>query len=175
MNSTLSILIIVLFIWLVIYLILEISIVKNKIKNIEIIFEKLDIYFIKRLNVLYKMLDIVKEYNKIEFESLSSNLYDYINEYDEYNLEKKIIINEDLNLEIKKILLVSKVYPDLLDNNKYIKFEKQLVRYNKVINKLCRKYNIAVENFENRKKIFPSNLLCKFIKKEKYRSFNVKN
>ncbi len=175
MKDTLSILFIVLVIWLILYIILEVTILKRKIKDIDIVFSELDILFIKRLNVLYKMLDIIKEYNKIEFEVLSSDLYDYINEYDEYNLEKRIIINENLELNIKKILLVSKAYPELLSNIKYVKYEKQLVRFNKVINKLCKKYNNAILAYMDRQKVFPSSLLCKFLKKERYRYFSVKN
>lgn len=175
MDNTLSILMIILVIWFLLYIILELCIVHNKIRDIEKVFKELDTYFIKRLNVLYKMLDIIKEYNKIEFEELSSNLYDYINDYNEYNLEKRISINEHLNYDIKKILLVSKAYPELINNAKYMKLEKQLVRFNKVINKFCKKYNNAVISFNGRQKIFPSNIICLLYKKNKYRVFKINN
>lgn len=175
MKDTLSILFIVLIIWFVLYFALEVSIVKKKIKEVERTFNELDTMLIKRLNVLYKMLDIIKEYNKIEFEVLSSDLYDYINDYNEYNLEKRISINENLSLNIKKILLVSKAYPELLSNVKYVKYEKQLVRYNKFINKLCKRYNNAVVAYMDRLKVFPSSLLCKLFNKREYKYFSIKD
>lgn len=175
MKDTLSLLFIVLIIWLILYFILEFSIVNKKIKKLNKLFQEMNNLFIKRLNVLYKMLDIIKEYDRVEFDVLSSKLYDYINEYDEYNLEKKININEDLYLDLKKIFLVTKVYPELLNNVKYVKLEKQLKRYNKVISKLCKKYNNALLYYLDRKKTFPSSLICKIIQKEEYRYFSLKD
>ncbi len=174
MKDTLSILFILLIIWLILYITLEVFIIRKKLSNVDNAFKELDNMLVKRLNVLYKMLDIIKEYNKIEFEVLSSNLYDYINEYDEYNLEKRIIINEDLELEIKKILLMSKVYPELLNNIKYVKYEKQLVRFNKIINKLCKRYNWAVISYMERLKMFPSSVVYKIFRKRDYRYFSIK-
>lgn len=175
MKYTLSILFIILILWLILYFILEFSIVNKKIKIVKQLFQELDLIFIKRLNVLYKILDIIKEYDKIEFDVLSSNLYDYINEYNEYNLEKKVSVNEGLNLELKKIFLTSKVYPELLGNSRYVKLEKQLKRYNKVISKLCKKYNNALLIYMDRKKIFPSNLICSILEKDEYKFFSIEN
>ena len=49
---------------------------------------------------------------------------------------------------------------ELKDLTKFSKLEKQLIRYSKVIKKLKIKYNRAVDAYNNRKKIFPSGLLC---------------
>lgn len=175
MKDTLSILFVILMIWLIVYILLEITIINNKRKNIEVLFNDLDNIFNKRLCVLSKMLDIVKVYNKMEFEEFSSKLYDYISEYSEYSINKKLEINVKLELDVKKVLLSSIVYPELSSNGKYIKLEKQLVRFNKVIKKICRKYNNAIEDYEKRKEIFPSNVISKLGRFYKYDYFNLDN
>lgn len=174
MKNSLSILLIVLLIWLILFIILELTIVNKRKRNLINQFNELDKIFITRLNVIYKMIDIIKEFNKIDFESLSSNLYDYIKEYNEYTLNKKITINSQLSSEIKKILLASTAYPELLNNPKYVKYERHLKRYNKVINKFSLKYNKALISYLDRFKIFPSKIICKIGKYEEYKYIDVK-
>lgn len=169
MKDILSILFIILIIWLILFIILELSIVNIRKRTTINLFNELDKIFINRLNVIYKMIDNIKEYNKIDFENLSSNLYDYIKEYSEYDLNKKIWINEQLSSDIKKILLASTAYPELLNNPKYAKYEKQLKRYNKVIKKFSLRYNKALISYLDRFKIFPSSLICKLGKYEEYK------
>ena len=106
------------------------------------------------------MLDMVKAYDKNQFDEFGSNLYDYTNNYQEYDFNKKLEVNEIINNEIKKLLLASKVYPELQQLNKYVKLEKQLIRIEKVLNKLGIKYNKVLNEYNSRKKIFPSSLVC---------------
>lgn len=160
MKDIFDVLFIFLIVWLVFYILLEIHIIQKRKKNIDYLFQELDKYFVKRIHILYQMIDVIKFYNKIEFDHFHSQLYDYIREYQNYDVNKKLALNEELALEIKKVLLFSTVYPEVKSNNKYMKSEKQLIRYNKVILKLCKKYNKAVQLYEDRKKIFPSQLIC---------------
>lgn len=174
MDSFLKILLIVLIIWLVLYIFLEIKIILNKKNEVNKLFLNLNELFIKRFNLLTKMVDIIKGYDKNQFDSFGSKLYDYINNYDEYDINRKLKINESIDSELNKILLVSKVYPEINLVNKYVKLEKQLIRYNKIINKLQNKYNKAVKEYYNRMKIFPSNLICSLFGFYSYNYFNLK-
>lgn len=174
MDSFLKILLIVLIIWLVLYIFLEIKIILNKKNEVNKLFLNLNELFIKRFNLLTKMVDIIKGYDKNQFDSFGSKLYDYINNYDEYDINRKLKINESIDSELNKILLVSKVYPEINLVNKYVKLEKQLIRYNKIINKLQNKFNKAVKEYYNRKKIFPSNLICSLFGFYSYNYFNLK-
>lgn len=174
MDSILKILLIILIIWLILYVLLELSIINNKKNEVNSLFLSMDNLFMKRFNILSKMIDIIKAYDKNQFDLFGSKLYDYINNYDEYDINKKLKVNEEITSELNKVLLVSKVYPEIVENNKYVKFEKQLIRYNKIINKLQKRYNRAVAAFYTRKKIFPSNLICFLLQFYSYNYFNLK-
>lgn len=173
MRDDLIVILIVLVIWLIFYLMLEFHIINKKRKDVKMLFLELDIFFIKRLNILSKMLDVIKAYDKNQFDEFGSNLYDYINNYNDYDYNYRLKINEDLNSEIKKILLVRQVYPELNELLKYMKFEKQLIRINKVISKLQVKYNKAVCSYKNRKNIFPSGLISGICRFYSYNYFNL--
>lgn len=172
MEDDLCILLFVLVIWLILYLLLEFNIINNKRKDVRKLFLEMDNFFIKRLNILSKMIDVIKAYDKKQFDDFGSNLYDYINNYKEFDYNKRLEINENINKEIKKILLVRRVYPELDENVKYVKLEKQLVRINKVINKLQIKYNRALKIYLNRRMIFPSELICIICRFYSYNYFN---
>lgn len=163
----------ILALWLIIYTILEFRIMQKHKENVENSFSELDKIFIKRLSVLYRMMDIIKEYNKIDFEALSSDLYDYMQSYNDYTTNERIAINEHLALEVKKVLLVSAAYPELQNHIKYPKYEKQLKRYNKVITKCSIKYNNTLIAYKERKKIFPSKIICKLGKYPEYQLFTL--
>ena len=87
---------------------------------------------------------------------------------------KRLEMNENINFEIKKILLVREVYPELNNNTKYVKFEKHLVRMNKILSKLQAKYNKALDAYLSRKKVFPSELICVICNFYSYNYFNLK-
>ncbi len=173
MEDYLCILFIILIIWLILYLILEFSIINKKRIEVKKAFLEVDSFFEKRISILSKMVDIVKGYDKNQFDDFGSRLYDYSNSYSEYDYNEKVRINELIESDIKKLLLVSKVYPEVKEISKFVKFEKQLIRYSKVIKKLKLKYNKVLNNYNNRKKVFPSGLLCIICKFYNYNSFKM--
>lgn len=172
MEDDLCILLFVLIGWLILYVILEFQIVNKKKSKVKKFFDELNSNFEKRLDILTKMLDIVKGFDKNQFDEFGSNLYDYTNNYQDYDYNKKLEVNELINVEIKKILLASKVYPELQLLNKYVKLEKQLIRIEKILNKLGIKYNKVLKEYNVRKKIFPSSLVCSVCR---FYSFNYYN
>ena len=173
MEDNLCILFIILIIWLIVYIILEFNIINKKRIEVKKAFLDVDDVFAKRIIVLSKMVDIVKGYDRNQFDEFGSRLYDYSNSYNEYDYNKRIEINELIEIDIKKLLLVSKVYPELKEQNKFLKYEKQLVRYSKVINKLKIKYNRVLDDYNNRRKIFPSGLICVLLKFYNYNYFKM--
>ena len=173
MEDDLCLLFIILIIWLIIYIILEFNIINKKRIEVKKVFLELDSIFEKRIGILIKLVDIVKGYDKNQFDDLGSRLYDYSNYYSEYEYNERIAVNDILEGDIKKLLLVSKVYPELKELPKFIKLEKQLIRYSKVIKKLKIKYNKVLDNYNKRKKIFPSGLICLICKFYNYNYFKV--
>lgn len=173
MEDDLCILLIILIIWLILYILLEFNIINKKRIEVKKMFLELDAIFEKRINILSKIVDIVKAYDRNQFDDLGSRLYDYSNSYKEFEFNKRISINEILDSDIKKLLLVSKVYPELKELPKFVKLEKQLIRYSKVIKKMRIKYNKVLDNYNNRKKIFPSGIICLVCKFYNYNYFKI--
>jgi LemA protein len=173
MEDNLCILFIILIVWLIIYLILEFNIINKKRIDVKRSFFEIDEMFEKRINILSKLVDIVKGYDKNQFDEFGSKLYDYSNSYNDYDVNKKIEINQLIESDIKKLLLVSKVYPELNELSKFVKLEKQLIRYAKVIKKMKIKYNKVLDTYNNRKKIFPSGLLCSICNFYNYNYFKM--
>lgn len=173
MEDDLCILLIILIIWLILYILLEFNIINKKRIEVKKMFLELDVIFEKRINILSKIVDIVKAYDRNQFDDLGSRLYDYSNSYKEFEFNKRISINEILDSDIKKLLLVSKVYPELKELPKFVKLEKQLIRYSKVIKKMKIKYNKVLDNYNNRKKIFPSGIICLVCKFYNYNYFKI--
>lgn len=171
MEDDLFILFMILIVWLIIYIIIEFNIINKKRIAVKSVFLELDSIFEKRIGILTKMVDIVKAYDKNQFDEFGSKLYDYSNLYNEYDYNNKIKINELIESDIKKLLLVSKVYPELKELPKFVKLEKQLIRYDKVIKKLKVKYNKVLDNYNKRKHIFPSGLICILCKFYNYNYF----
>lgn len=173
MEDDLCILLIILIIWLILYILLEFNIINKKRIEVKKMFLELDVIFEKRINILSKIVDIVKAYDRNQFDDLGSRLYDYSNSYKEFEFNKRISINKILDSDIKKLLLVSKVYPELKELPKFVKLEKQLIRYSKVIKKMRIKYNKVLDNYNNRKKIFPSGIICLVCKFYNYNYFKI--
>ena len=142
------------------YIIIEFLIINKNRKEVNKKFLELDSIFEKRMNILSKMVDIVKGYDRNQFDDLGSRLYDYIKSYSDFDCNKKIEINETLDCDIKKLLLVTKVYPELNDLSKYVKLEKQIIRYSKVIKKMKLRYNKMVDDYNYKRRIFPRRILC---------------
>lgn len=168
MEDDLCILLICISCFIITCLIIELIVVNIKRLRVKQKFLELDDIFEKRLNILSKMVDIAKGYERNQFDDFGSRLYDYSNSYTEYDCNKKIEINELIDCDINRLLLIKKVYPELNDLSKYIKLEKQLIRYSKVIKKLKIKYNKVLDDYNYKMGIFPRCLFCNIFYKYDY-------
>ncbi len=173
MRDNYYILFFVLIVWLILFLLLEYIFINKEIKEVKKAFFELDALFIKRMNVLSKMIDIIKQYDKNQFDDFGSRLYDYLSFYDDYDFNKKISINELIEIDIKRVLLVSTAYPELKNTSKYVKYEKKLIRYSKVIKRFKIKYNKVLDYYYERKNCLSRYLLCNILKFYKFNYFEI--
>lgn len=173
MEETSSILLIGIIFIIIFVLIIELIVVNIKRLEVKQKFLELDDIFEKRLSILSKMVDIAKGYERNQFDDMGNRLYDYSKSYTEYDCNKKIEINELIDCDINRLLLIKKVYPELNELSKYIKLEKQLIRYSKVIKKMKIKYNRVLDDYNYKKGIFPRCLLCNIFSFYKYDYFHM--
>ena len=94
MEDDLCILLICISCFIITCLIIELIVVNIKRLKVKQKFLELDDIFEKRLNILSKMVDIAKGYERNRFDDFGSRLYDYSKSYSEYDCNKKIEINE---------------------------------------------------------------------------------
>ena len=168
MKSIIIIFIIVIIFFLIWLITFSVNI-RNKQLKIYKIFSTLDVLLYKRIKILYNMMDIIKKYNKLEFEDLNSKLYDYIYEYYNYELNKKVEINNEIFLDIKRILLVSVAYPEIKKDLKYVRYEKQIERFNSSILVMSERFNLEVTEYNKQLKSLSGKLYGKLKKLNSYK------
>ncbi len=168
MKSIIIIFIIVIIFFLIWLITFSVNI-RNKQLKIYKIFSTLDVLLYKRIKILYNMMDIIKKYNKLEFEDLNSKLYDYIYDYYNYELNKKVEINNEIFLDIKRILLVSVAYPEIKKDLKYVRYEKQIERCNSSILVMSERFNLEVTKYNKQLKSLSGKLYGKLKKLNSYK------
>lgn len=122
-------------------------------------FNILDGLLYERINILYNIMDIVKDYEKVEFDNFSNKLYDYKYDYLKYSNLKKIKINDDINIAVRKVLLLKVGYSEIKGNIKFTRLENQLVNCSNFITNFSALYNNSLDRFDKIK----SNIICRFL------------
>ena len=163
----------ILSVWLLLYIMLELKIFRDRKKLVIDNFKLLNKNFSKRIELVWKIINIAKQFARLECEALEKNIKVDNDGYDELSINDKIFLNEELDKSMKKIYLISSAYPEVLNNAKYVKFEKELIRCDKRINKGKKKYNNAVKIYEDRKKIFPTNFIAWIFRDVKYKYYDL--
>ena len=173
MEHCLYYLVLILCVWLLVYIMLELKIFRDKKKLVINNFKLLNKNFSKRIELVWKIINIAKPIAKLECEALEKEIKVDNDGYDELSINNRIVINEELDMSMKKIYFLSTAYPEVLNNQKYVKYEKELVRCDKRIAKCKKKYNNAVKIYENRKQIFPTNLIAWIFRDVNYKYYKL--
>ncbi len=124
-------------------------------------FSTMDIYLVKRWNMIPKLVDVVKAYaahEKSTFESIT-NLRS--GSYDSMNNEEKLKANEQLSREINKMLAVAEGYPELKSSENFIDLSNKLFKVEDEIANSRKYYNGVVRLFNNKTETFPGNIFAK--------------
>ncbi|MBQ7707148.1 MAG: LemA family protein [Lachnospiraceae bacterium] len=129
----------------------------NKVKEA---FSTMDIYLVKRWNMIPKLVDVVKayaEHEKATFESITSLRS---NSYDSMNDAEKLKANEKLSRELNKIMAVAEGYPELKSSENFIDLSNKLFKVEDEIANSRKYYNGVVRLFNNKTETFPGNIFA---------------
>ena len=156
-------------------LLIYILIVYNKLINLKNLvkeaFSTMDVYLIKRWELVPNLVEIVKGYSKHEKNTLEEVTKLRNKNYNEMDTSKKIDENIQLDKAISSINILEENYPDLKANNNYLDLSDKLVKLENEILKSRKYYNGTVKIYNNYVLMFPNNIIAKIFKYKEEKMF----
>ena len=144
----------------------------NKVKEA---FSTMDVYLKKRWDLIPNLVETVKGYAKHEKETLEKVIKLRNHTYDTMSNEEKLQTNEELNGNIKKIMLLSESYPDLKASENFKDLSKELTQIENDIANSRKYYNAVVRMYNNKVEMFPSNMIAKLFHYQTKTMFEIKD
>lgn len=116
----------------------------------------IDVALTKRYDVLTKMLDVVKGYQKHEKELLT----EVINLRMGMSMQERNVVNEQMNRLTDKINLFVENYPELKSSNNFAELQKAVVDVEEHLQAARRMYNANVTSYNAKLVTFPSSIVA---------------
>ena len=133
-----------------------------KLKNmVQEAFSTMDVYLKKRWDLIPNLIETVKGYVKHEENTLKEIVDLRGSSYDSMSDDEKVKANQTISKDINKIMLVAENYPDLKASVNFQDLSRELTKVEEDIANARKYYNGAVEMFNNKVEMFPSNILAK--------------
>ena len=133
-----------------------------KLKNmVQEAFSTMDVYLKKRWDLIPNLIETVKGYVKHEENTLKEIVDLRGNNYDSMSDDEKVKANQTISKDINKIMLVAENYPDLKASANFQDLSRELSKVEEDIANARKYYNGAVEMFNNKVEMFPSNIFAK--------------
>ena len=133
-----------------------------KLKNmVQEAFSTMDVYLKKRWDLIPNLIETVKGYVKHEENTLKEIVDLRGNSYDSMSDDEKVKANQTISKDINKIMLVAENYPDLKASANFQDLSRELSKVEEDVANARKYYNGAVEMFNNKVEMFPSNILAK--------------
>ena len=140
------------------------SIIASK-NNLEEAKSSIETFLQQRYDLIPNLVEVVKQYMKHEREvlqkvtELRSSLLNQKGDFSKQRLENENMLTSAL----KSIFAISENYPDLKANNNFIALQNQWAEIEDNISAARRAYNAALKDLNNKKQMFPYNIIASFI------------
>ena len=131
---------------------------KNTVKEA---FATMDVYLKKRWDLIPNIVETVKGYAKHEENTLKEVVELRNSSYDSMSDDEKVKANQKISKDINKIMLLAESYPDLKANTNFQDLSRELSKVEEDIANSRKYYNGAIEMFNNKVEMFPSNIFAK--------------
>jgi len=163
----------VLVVVIIIYLFITYNVFVSLNNLVKEAFATMDVYLKMRWDLIPNLIETVKGYATHETKTLE-NIVKLRNEvYDNMSLNEKINTNEQLALDIPKLMVLVENYPDLKSNQNFLELSKQLVKIEDDIANSRKYYNGVIRNLNNKVEMFPSNVIAKLFYFKSLKMFEV--
>ena len=123
-------------------------------------FSTMDVYLIKRWDLIPNLVETVKGYAKHEKSTLKEIIELRNSTYDNMSANEKIDVNNKLSQGINKLMAIAEAYPDLKANENFKDLSQQLTKVEDDIANSRKYYNGAVRIFNDKVQMFPSNIVA---------------
>ena len=123
-------------------------------------FSTMDVYLIKRWDLIPNLVETVKGYAKHEKETLSEVIELRNSSYDKMSSNEKVDVNNKLTQGFSKLMAIDEAYPDLKANTNFQELQKELSKIEEDIANARKYYNGAVKTLNNKVQMFPSNIFA---------------
>ena len=131
---------------------------KNMVKEA---FATMDVYLKKRWDLIPNIVETVKGYAKHEENTLKEVVELRNSSYDSMSDDEKVKANQKISKDINKIMLLAESYPDLKASTNFQDLSRELSKVEEDIANSRKYYNGAIEMFNNKVEMFPSNIFAK--------------
>lgn len=148
----------------------------TKMKHIvEEAFSTMDVYLKKRWDLVPNLVEVVKGYAKHEKDIIEKVTELRSNNYHDMSINNKININNELNKDVEKIIVISENYPELKANQNFLELSKELTQIEDDIANSRKYYNGSVRIFNTKIQMFPNNILASIFGFKEVKMFEIDN
>ena len=140
------------------YMVVYNSLQKARVKVQEAL-SGIDVALTKRYDVLVKMVDAVKGFQRYEQELLT----EVIKLRTGMSMQERQAANEQMNQLTEKLNLMVENYPELKSGNQVTELQRAIVDVEEHLQAARRMYNANVSDYNAKQVMFPGNLIAKKI------------
>ena len=150
------------------------SLVKSR-NSVKQSFSDLDVLFKKRYDLVPNLVNTVKGYMKHEADVLTKTTELRANAMKAQTINDAVAQNKELSSNIRNIFAISENYPKLMASQNFISLQDQLTKLEQEIAGQRSVYNTHVTSHNNKVETFPTNILAKMMKFEKFELFAIED
>lgn len=150
------------------------SLVQSRNRVIEA-FSTMDVYLKKRWDLIPSIVEVVKGYAKHEKSTLEEVTKLRSGNYDEFDDNKKVQVNQKIRPQLSKIMAITESYPELKANEEFQNLSNNLRQVEDDIANARKYYNATVRIMNNKIEMFPSNIIAKAFGFKTYEMFEAKS
>lgn len=136
--------------------------------KIEEAYSTMDVFLVKRFELIPNLVSTVKGFAKHEAETLENVV---LARQKAVSSSEKVEAENALTEAVRNILVVAEAYPELKSNTNFINLQDQLSSIEEDVAASRRYYNGVVRQFNTKLQTFPSSLVAQFNGLKKYAMF----
>lgn len=130
---------------------------KNKVEEA---FSGMDIYLVKRYDLIPNLVNTVKGYAKHESETLENVVAARNQAMNASGMEEKLEAEGELSKSLGRLMMLTENYPDLKANTNFMDLQNQLKTMETEIASSRKYYNGVVKAFNTKVEKIPSNIIA---------------
>ncbi|KAF0225828.1 MAG: LemA family protein [Erysipelotrichaceae bacterium] len=144
--------------------------IRNKVEEA---FSTMDVYLVKRYDLIPNLVETVKGYAKHERETLDAVIRARNAAKSSGTVEEKLANENVLAGTLGRLFALAEAYPDLKANSNFMDLQAQLKVLEEDVANARKYYNGAVRQYNTQIQVFPSNILANMFKFTKKPLFEV--